>query len=218
MPHHRTAAPKGTGQYEPSQHSPHYVRTNWDVMLHLAQLSLWAWIWNFRMSAGIVCSPFRTWSVQRGRLCCPWKFWLSLCRVSLLFFYPVHAGNEISLDYWLMFSERCRRNAGSLHSEEWISPNQMPCLIRAVDTDNAVTGAGAIYLGLMSTDKSAGWDCRFGQLNLQTAHYGREHYHHFSAQQFSRSASMHVAHWQKCKDVEGLSWSLLSMIWPWVCW
>lgn len=55
-----------------------------------------------------------------------------------------------------MFSRRRRRNAGSRHSEEQISPNQTPCLIRAADTDNAVTGAAAIYLELMSTDKSAG--------------------------------------------------------------
>lgn len=102
----------------------------------------------------------------------------------------MHAGNEISLDCWLMFS----RNAGSLHLEEQISPNQTPCLIRAADTDNAVTGAGAIYLGLMSTDKSAGWDCGFGQLNPQTAHYRREHYHYLVPPHFSRSAFMHIMH------------------------
>lgn len=38
--------------------------------------------------------------------------------------------------------------------EENISPNETPSLIRAADTDNAVTSAGAIYLGVMSTDKS----------------------------------------------------------------
>lgn len=121
----------------------------------------------------------------------------SLQVFTVFFFFfkaMVHARNKISLDYWLMFSRRCWRNAGSLHSEEQISPNQMPCLIRAADTDNAVTGAGAIYLGLMSTDKSAGWDCGFGQLNLQTAHYRQEYYHYFGPQQFSRSAFTHIMH------------------------
>lgn len=140
----------------------------------------------------------------QGALMLPLKFtlWflLSLCRSSQFFVFffffkaMVHARNKISLDYWLMFSRRCWRSAGSLHSEEQISPNQMPCLIRAADTDNAVTGAGAIYLGLMSTDKSAGWDCGFGQLNLQTAHYRQEYYHYFGPQQFSRSAFTHIMH------------------------
>lgn len=141
------------------------------------------------MSAGIVCSPSWTRSVHRGA-CVALESYFKVFAQSLqgfgVFFNPSAC--------WELNQLGLLTNAGNLHSEERISPNQMPCLIRAVDTDNAVTGAGAIYLGLMSTDKSAGWDCRLGKLNLQTAHYRQKHYHHFSAQQFSSLALMHITY------------------------
>lgn len=195
MLHHHTAAPCGCGQHDPSEHSAHFARTNWDATLHPAQISLNLKLPDVREHCSLTFSGAVG---PQGALVLPlkvpWRFLLSLCRFLLAL---VPAGNESNLDSWLMFCRRGWWNAGSLHSEEQISPNETPCLIRAADTDNAVTGAGAIYLGLMSTDKSARWDCGFGQLNPQTAHYRQVHCHYFGLQQISRSAFMHIMH-TKC--------------------
>lgn len=204
MLHHHTAAPCGCGQHDPSEHSAHFARTNWDATLHPAQISLNLKLPDVREHCSLTFSgAVGPQAALVLPLKVPWRFLLGLCRFLLAL---VPAGNESNLDSWLMFCRRGWWNAGSLHSEEQISPNETPCLIRAADTDNAVTGAGAIYLGLMSTDKSARWDCGFGQLNPQTAHYRQEHCHYFGLQQISIHA--HHAHQVQLQKVGELFWSL----------
>lgn len=123
-------------------------------MLHLAHISLRCLNLELLDVRGHRLLTFLDAVRPQGALVLPLKVTLrcllSLCRVG---------GRGAGVDpsaCWELNQLGLLTNAGNLHSEEQISPNQMPCLIRAVDTDNAVTGAGAIYLGLMSTDKSAG--------------------------------------------------------------
>lgn len=101
------------------------------------------------------------------------RLWPSLS--SVLLFWP-QCLKRISTDWheaeFARLYGQC--NTVRLHLEELVSPNQMPCLIRSVDTDNALTSTEAMYQGLISNDKSVGWDCAFGQLSLQTAHYRQE--------------------------------------------
>lgn len=141
----------GTGQDDPSEHSPHYVRTNSGCNAlsssHLSPVPESGSVGCPRSSAHLLGRGPST-----GGACVALESYFKVFAQSLqgfgIFFNPSAC--------WELNQLGLLTNAGNLHSEERISPNQMPCLIRAVDTDNAVTGAGAIYLGLMSTDKSAG--------------------------------------------------------------
>lgn len=141
----------GPGQGDPSERSPHYVRTN--------------------SGCDASSSPHLSPVPESGAVGCPRASSADLLGrgpstggacVALESYFKVYAqslqgfGGVNPSACWELNQLGLLTNAGNLHSEERISPNQMPCLIRAVDTDNAVTGAGAIYLGLMSADKSAG--------------------------------------------------------------